>query len=196
MTPFKRAVDVMGTLLALAALWSVMVVVALLVRLRLGSPVLFRQLRPGLHGETFTLVKFRSMRTGDGSDEQRLTPFGRRLRSTSLDELPELFNVLRGDMSLVGPRPLLVEYLDQYDERQSRRHEVRPGLTGLAQVTGRNTTSWPERIELDVRYVETVSFLLDVKIVLLTLRQLTRRDEIAADGEATMRPFTGSGGIS
>lgn len=196
MTWSKRVVDVFGALVGLSLLWPAMLVTALMVRIKLGSPVLFRQERPGLGGETFTLVKFRSMKAGPGTDAERLTPFGQTLRATSLDELPELLNVLRGDMSLVGPRPLLVEYLDLYDERQARRHEVRPGLTGLAQVNGRNATAWNERIELDVQYVETASFVLDAKIVLQTLRQLTRRDDVAADGEATMSKFVGSGGES
>ena len=158
----------------------------------LGSPVLFRQTRPGLHGEPFELLKFRTMRTGAGADVERLTRFGRLLRSTSLDELPELWNVVRGDMSIVGPRPLLMEYLALYSPRQARRHEVLPGLTGLAQVEGRNLVGWDERLELDVRYVETRSLALDLRIIGRTIGLVLRREGISGEGEATMAPFRGT----
>jgi lipopolysaccharide/colanic/teichoic acid biosynthesis glycosyltransferase len=161
--------------------------------------VLFRQERPGLHGKPFTLVKFRTMRPGkagteDGSDDHaRLDPFGAKLRGTSLDELPELWNVLKGDMSLVGPRPLLMHYLPLYTARQSRRHEVRPGLTGWAQVNGRNATPWPERLEMDVWYVENRTLWLDLKILAMTLPGALRRSGVIQEGKATVEYFTGSG---
>lgn len=165
---------------------------------KLGHPVLFTQLRPGLHGKPFNMVKFRSM-TDERDvnsvllpDEQRLTPFGRFLRSTSLDELPELWNVLKGDMSLVGPRPLLMEYLQLYTLEQARRHEVRPGITGWAQVNGRNALSWEEKFKLDVWYVDNCSLWLDLKILWLTLKKVIVREGISAAGEATMPKFTGS----
>jgi len=172
--------------------------IALAVRLRLGGPVLFSQQRPGLHGRPFQLVKFRTMtqcRDGDGAllpDEQRLTPFGQWLRRSSLDELPELFNILRGDMVFVGPRPLLMEYLPLYSHEQARRHLVRPGLTGWAQVQGRNSLSWEDKFRLDVWYVDNRSLALDLWIVWLTIVTVIRRDGINAVGEATMTPFTGS----
>lgn len=194
----KRAFDLV-VLLAAAPFWlPVLAVVAVLVRLKLGSPVLFRQKRPGLNGVIFEMVKFRTMtdaRDGQGQllpDAVRLTPFGRFLRSTSLDELPELWNVLRGDMSLVGPRPLLVQYLERYSPRQARRHEVRPGITGLAQVKGRNALSWEEKFEWDVLYVETRSLALDIKILWLTMAAVVLRRGISAAGEATMGEFRGT----
>jgi lipopolysaccharide/colanic/teichoic acid biosynthesis glycosyltransferase len=193
----KRAFDLFITLV-LSPLWvPVALVVAVLVRLRLGSPVLFRQTRPGLYGAPFELVKFRTMRDAvraDGSslpDHERLTAFGRALRASSLDELPELWNVLRGDMSLVGPRPLLMEYLPLYSAEQSRRHDVRPGITGWAQINGRNAVSWPDRFALDVWYVEHQSFWLDLRILMSTIRRVLRRDGISEAGEATMSRFTG-----
>lgn len=189
----KRAADIVGAGAALVVLSPVLLAIAIAVRLCLGSPVLFRQERPGRHGEPFELLKFRSMLSGAGRDAERLTPFGRRLRSTSLDELPELLNVLRGDMSLVGPRPLLKQYLPLYNERQRRRHDVRPGLTGLAQVSGRNLSTWEERFELDVRYVETWSVWLDVRIMAKTLGPLVRRTGVSAVDHPTMYPFEGSG---
>jgi lipopolysaccharide/colanic/teichoic acid biosynthesis glycosyltransferase len=189
--PLKRAIDVVGAGAGLVALAPVLAVVAAVVRATMGRPVLFRQPRPGQGGALFDLVKFRTMRPGPGSDAERLTPLGRLLRSTSLDELPELWNVLRGDMSLVGPRPLLVEYLERYDQRQARRHEVRPGLTGLAQVSGRNALGWDDRLELDVQYVERRSLALDLWILARTVIGVCRREGISADGEATMTPFTG-----
>jgi lipopolysaccharide/colanic/teichoic acid biosynthesis glycosyltransferase len=195
----KRLLDIAVSAAALLVLAPLIAVVALAVRARLGTPVLFRQSRPGLHGVPFTLVKFRSMIDAvekDGrllTDAERMTGFGRFLRSTSLDELPELWNVLKGDMSLVGPRPLLLQYLPLYSPDQMRRHEVRPGLTGWAQVNGRNAVDWPQRFALDVWYVDNVSFLLDLKILFLTLLQVVRRRGISAEGEATMPYFQGNG---
>lgn len=188
----KRALDVVASAAALVVASPVLVVIGLSIRLTMGSPVLYRQVRPGRRGEPFTLVKFRTMRTGGGADAERLTPLGRFLRSSSLDELPELWNVLKGEMSLVGPRPLLVEYLELYSPRQARRHEVRPGLTGLAQVSGRNLVEWDERLELDVRYVETRSLALDLRILVQTLQAVIRREGISEAGGATMTPFQGS----
>lgn len=196
--PAKRAIDCVVGLVALVVSAPVQLVVALLVRLRLGSPVLFRQQRPGQHERVFELVKFRTMLDADPAsglvtDEQRLTPLGRTLRSLSLDELPSLYNVVRGDMSLVGPRPLLVRYLPRYTAQQRRRHEVRPGLTGLAQVSGRNGLSWDEKFALDVDYVERRSALLDLRIVLRTIGRVLARDGISARGDATMPEFYGEG---
>ena len=188
----KRVVDVIGAGLGLLVACIPMAVIAVALRLTMGSPVLFRQVRPGRRGELFTILKFRTMRSGEGTDAERLTTVGRWLRATSLDELPELWNVLRGDMSLVGPRPLLVEYLPLYSQRQARRHEVRPGLTGLAQVAGRNLVDWDERFELDVEYVETRSLALDLRIIGRTVAAVLRRDGISGEGEATMAPFRGS----
>jgi sugar transferase EpsL len=194
----KRLFDAVAAGLGLVVLSPVLLVVAILVRARLGRPVLFRQPRPGLNGRVFDILKFRTMteaRGADGNllaDKDRLTPFGKFLRSSSLDELPALLNVLRGDMSLVGPRPLLVEYLPLYTPRQARRHEVRPGLTGLAQVLGRNSLTWEEKFDLDLRYVEHRSFLLDLRIIALTLVKVIRREGISAASDATMPRFTGS----
>lgn len=194
----KRLFDLV-LVLGTAPLWiPLLAVVAVLVRWKLGSPVLFRQKRPGRGGAIFEMVKFRTMRDDrDASgrlrpDEERLTAFGRWLRATSLDELPELWNVIRGEMSLVGPRPLLIEYLPRYTPRQARRHEVRPGITGLAQIKGRNALSWEEKFEWDVAYVERQSLWLDVEILLLTVRKVLIRDGISAPGAATMPKFTGS----
>ena len=195
----KRAFDLLAVL-ATAPFWlPLLAVVALLVRTKLGSPVFFRQKRPGKYAVIFEMIKFRTMtdaRDAAGQllpDAIRLTPFGKFLRATSLDELPELFNVLRGDMSLVGPRPLLIQYLRRYSSRQARRHEVRPGITGLAQVKGRNALSWDEKFEWDVRYVETRSFWLDVKILLLTIKTVFIREGISAKGDATMPEFNPPG---
>lgn len=194
----KRFVDILGAGLGLVLLSPVFFFVAVLVRRKLGSPVLFRQVRPGRHGKPFEMVKFRSMRDAtlpDGTplaDEQRLTPFGRKLRSSSADELPELWNVLKGEMSLVGPRPLLTEYLDLYTPEQARRHDVRPGVTGWAQINGRNAISWEEKFALDVWYVENQSLRLDLRIIWLTLRKVFYRDGISAAGDATMPKFTGT----
>ena len=193
----KRLFDLFIASFALLIFSPVMAIVALLVRLRLGSPVLFHQPRPGLHGAIFIVHKFRTMRaardTSDAvsSDAERLTGFGRFLRSTSLDELPELFNVVCGDMSLVGPRPLLVQYLERYTPEQMRRHEVRPGITGLAQVNGRNALTWEEKFALDVRYVEQMSWRLDLILLGRTLAQIVRRDGINQPGSATAQEFMG-----
>ena len=187
----KRAFDVAVVLLA-APLWvPVAGVIAVMVLVRLGAPVFFVQTRPGRNGEPFALVKFRTMLNGAMPDAERLTSLGRWLRAWSLDELPELLNVLRGDMSLVGPRPLLPQYLPRYSERHRLRHEVRPGITGLAQVSGRNALRWSDKFDLDVEYVERCSFRLDVAILWRTLRAVLRREGISAAGEATMPEFTG-----
>jgi lipopolysaccharide/colanic/teichoic acid biosynthesis glycosyltransferase len=185
----KRGIDVAGAVLGLAVGLVPMAAIAAAVAATMGRPVLFRQRRPGLDGRPFTLYKFRTMRSGPGDDADRLTPLGRLLRTTSLDELPELWNVLRGDMSLVGPRPLLPEYLDRYSPRQARRHEVRPGLTGLAQVSGRNAVAWDDRLELDVRYVETWSIGGDLRILARTVAFVVRGDGITAADHATMPGF-------
>lgn len=193
----KRVFDFVAALLALLLLALPLLALAWLIRRKLGSPVLFCQVRPGLQGRPFTMVKFRTMtdeRGPDGAllpDEQRLTPFGRFLRASSLDELPELWNVLKGEMSLVGPRPLLMEYLPLYTPEQARRHEVRPGITGWAQVNGRNAISWGEKFVLDVWYVDHRSLWLDVRILWLTVRKVLVRDGISAAGEATMPRFEG-----
>ena len=194
----KRVFDIVVSAVALTVLAPVMGLIALLVWRTMGRPVLFRQARPGLHGKPFVMYKFRTMRDlrdAEGKllpDEARLTPFGRWLRATSLDELPELVNVLRGEMSLVGPRPLLMEYLDRYTPEQARRHEVKPGITGWAQIHGRNNLSWDERFKLDVWYVDNWSLWLDVKILWRTLWMVLRREGISAQGHATMPEFRGS----
>lgn len=194
----KRLFDFAAALLGLILLAPVFVLLAVLVRRGVGSPVLFRQVRPGLGGKPFKMMKFRTMRNATDAggmplpDDQRLTPFGRFLRSISLDELPELWNVLKGDMSLVGPRPLLMEYLPLYSPAQRRRHEVRPGITGWAQVNGRNAISWEEKFALDVWYVDNRTFWLDLKILLLTVKKVFVREGISAQGEVTMPRFTGS----
>lgn len=196
----KRLFDCVAALLALLLLALPLLALVWLIRRKLGSPVLFRQVRPGLHGQPFTMVKFRTMtdeRGQDGAllpDAQRMTPFGRFLRVSSLDELPELWNVLRGEMSLVGPRPLLMEYLPLYSPQQARRHEVRPGITGWAQVNGRNAISWQDKFVLDVWYVDHRSMWLDLKILWLTVRKVLLRDGISAAGEATMPKFEGDKG--
>ncbi len=192
----KRAVDVVVASVVLAASLPVQVGVAIAVRTSMGSPVLFRQPRPGKDGVVFELVKFRTMRNPDAervTDAERLTTLGRFLRSTSLDELPTLWNVVKGDMSLVGPRPLLVEYLPRYSPEQARRHEVRPGITGLAQVSGRNAISWEQKLTLDVEYVDHQSLALDLQILARTAVSVLRRHGISAQGEATMAPFLGGG---
>lgn len=193
----KRALDLAVAVPVVVVTAPVQALTALAVRVALGRPVLFRQERPGLHGRPFTMVKFRTMLSpeqagGTTDDAARLTPVGRVLRATSLDELPTLLNVITGDMSLVGPRPLLVEYLDRYTPTQARRHEVRPGLTGLAQVNGRNAQTWDERLRLDVEYVDTWTFGGDLRILARTLGAVLRRDGISATGHATMPPFTGA----
>lgn len=191
----KRIFDLVAVIVTTPFWVPLLLVVAVAVRVKLGGPVFFRQARPGQGGRIFELIKFRTMLNAtdaDGRllpDADRLTPFGRWLRASSLDELPELFNVLKGEMSLVGPRPLLIEYLPRYSPRQARRHEVPPGLTGLAQIKGRNALTWEEKFEWDVTYVETRSLALDVKILLTTIGKVLRRDGISAQGEATMPEF-------
>lgn len=194
----KRLLDFILSLLAIIVLSPVFLVVAILVRINLGRPVIFKQKRPGLNEKIFTMYKFRTMtdeRDENGNllpDEKRLTPFGKFLRSTSLDELPELLNILKGDMSIVGPRPLLVEYLPLYNDFQRRRHEVRPGLSGLAQINGRNVINWNSRFKLDVEYVDNVNVLLDIKIILLTIIKVFKRENISSGTSATMEPFQGN----
>ena len=193
----KRALDLALTVPALILLSPLLGLIAFLVRVTMGAPVLFRQQRPGLHGQPFTLYKFRTMREagdaqgGHGSDAERLTRLGCFLRSTSLDELPELWNVLRGEMSLVGPRPLLMKYLDRYTPEQARRHEVKPGLTGWAQVNGRNAISWEQKFTLDVWYVDHGSLWLDLKIIALTVGKILKREGINQPGQVTMEEFMG-----
>ena len=194
----KRPQDFLLASVATAVLSPIMGVTALLVRYKLGTPVLFTQDRPGLGGKVFKLYKFRTMTAAKDengnllSDEERLTPFGQKLRSTSLDELPELINIIKGDMSIVGPRPLLVRYLDRYNEFQKRRHEVRPGFTGLAQVHGRNSISWEEKFEWDIKYVDSISIVGDWKIIFATIKTVLKRDGINSETSATMEEFQGS----
>lgn len=194
----KRLFDLFASFFGLLVLSPIIAIVAWKIRKNLGSPVLFKQVRPGKDGKPFQLVKFRTMRDAVDAagnplpDSERLTPFGNWLRSTSLDELPELWNVLKGDMSLVGPRPLLMEYLPLYNAEQYRRHDVRPGVTGWAQVNGRNAISWEEKFKLDVWYVNNQTFWLDIKILWLTVKKVLVRDGISAVGEATMSKFTGT----
>jgi lipopolysaccharide/colanic/teichoic acid biosynthesis glycosyltransferase len=194
----KRLFDVTVSLIVLISLFPVLIILAVLIKAKLGSPILFRQMRPGFDGQLFEMIKFRSMKDAldiNGNslpDAERLTKFGKLLRSSSLDELPGLWNVLKGNMSLVGPRPLLVEYLPLYSAQQARRHEVKPGITGWAQVNGRNAISWDEKFKLDVWYVDNQSFLLDIKILLLTIKKVFVREGISADGEATMSKFRGN----
>ncbi|TVU70829.1 sugar transferase [Pseudoalteromonas distincta] len=194
----KRIIDFLIALWALLFLLPVILVVAIFIRFKLGSPILFTQDRPGLNGKVFKMMKFRSMLDAKDKhgnllpDNERMTKFGAFLRSTSLDELPGLFNVIKGDMSLVGPRPLLVQYLPLYNSEQAKRHNVRPGITGWAQVNGRNAIGWDEKFKLDVWYVENKSFLLDIKILLLTVKKVFVREGISADGHVTIEPFKGS----
>ena len=194
----KRAFDIAASTSALVVLSPVLAITAYKVKKELGSPVLFRQTRPGLHGRPFEMIKFRTMKDAtdkEGNalpDSERLTEFGKKLRASSLDELPELWNVLKGDMSLVGPRPLLMEYLPLYNAEQAKRHNVRPGVTGYAQVNGRNSLSWEDKFKLDTWYVEHQSLWLDMKILLKTVKKVIIKDGISADGEATMTKFTGS----
>ncbi|OPA42226.1 sugar transferase [Bacillus cereus] len=193
----KRPMDFILSLIAIIMLSPVFLIVAFLVKTRLGSPVLFKQERPGLNGTIFKMYKFRTMtdeKNENGKllpDSVRLTKFGKFLRSTSLDELPGLFNIFKGDMSIIGPRPLLVQYLPLYNEHQKRRHEVRPGLSGLAQVNGRNAISWEEKFNYDVEYVENISFITDWKIILLTIKKVFIREGINSETAATMEPFKG-----
>ena len=194
----KRLLDIIISSIALILLSPLYFYVAHKVKKNLGSPVLFRQVRPGLHGKPFEMIKFRTMKDAVDAqgnllpDSERLTPFGKMLRSTSLDEMPELWNVIKGDMSVVGPRPLLMEYLPLYNKEQAKRHDVRPGMTGHAQVNGRNAISWEEKFKLDTWYVENQSTLLDFKIMLKTVKKVLAKDDISAEGEATMTKFTGS----
>lgn len=194
----KRFLDLILSLLALIILMPVMIIIYVLVRIKLGSPAIFKQQRPGKNEKIFTLYKFRTMtdkKDEKGNllpDEQRLTKFGKILRSTSLDELPELFNILKGDMSIVGPRPLLVEYLKLYNEEQKHRHDVRPGLTGLAQVNGRNSISWEEKFRDDIKYIENISFITDIKIVFKTIIKVFKREGISQENSATMEKFQGN----
>ncbi|MAD76557.1 MAG: sugar transferase [Rheinheimera sp.] len=194
----KRLFDFLVALFALVVFLPVLLILILMVRYKLGSPILFTQDRPGLHGKIFKMMKFRTMLDGKDKqgnllpDDERMTLFGTFLRSTSLDELPGLFNVLKGDMSLVGPRPLLVQYLPLYNAEQARRHNVRPGITGWAQVNGRNAISWEQKFKLDVWYVDNQSLLLDFKILLLTVKKVFVREGISADGHVTIEPFKGS----
>lgn len=194
----KRLFDFTVSLIMIALLSPVLLILWIMCKKKLGSPVVFRQERPGLHGKIFTMYKFRSMtdaRDEEGNllpDTERLTDFGKLLRKTSLDELPELFNILKGDMSFVGPRPLLVQYLDRYTPEQARRHDVRPGLTGWAQINGRNAISWEEKFKLDVWYVDNRTFWLDIKILWMTFFKVVKREGISAAGEATMTEFMGS----
>lgn len=195
---FKRLFDIVSSVIFLLCFWWLYIIVAILVKKKLGSPVIFKQRRPGLNGKIFTMYKFRSMtdaRDKSGkllSDAERLPKFGKILRATSLDEIPEIVNVLKGDMSLVGPRPLLVEYLSRYSKEQARRHEVRPGITGWAQVNGRNAISWEEKFKYDVEYVDSCSFLLDIRIIFLTIKKVFVKEGISQEGNVTMEPFMGN----
>lgn len=195
----KRILDIISSLLAIIILSPLLAVTSVLVKTKLGSPVLFRQERPGKDEKIFTLMKFRTMtdeRDENGEllpDEVRLTKFGKFLRSTSIDELPELFNILKGDMSVIGPRPLLVQYLPRYNEHQHRRHEVKPGLSGWAQVNGRNAISWEEKFDFDVEYVDNYSLLMDIKILFMTVANVLKRDGISSETSATMEEFMGNG---
>lgn len=194
----KRILDIISSLLAIIILSPLLAVTAVLVKAKLGSPVLFKQERPGKDEKIFTLMKFRTMtdeRDENGEllpDEVRLTKFGKFLRSTSIDELPELFNILKGDMSVIGPRPLLVEYIPRYNEHQHRRHEVRPGLSGWAQVNGRNTVSWEDKFDMDVHYVDNYSFAMDVKILFMTVLNVLKKEGISSETSATMEVFMGT----
>lgn len=194
----KRAIDILGSFLGGLLISPILIIIAILIRIKLGSPIFFTQDRVGKDGKVFKIVKFRTMseaydKFGEPlSDKERVTSFGNFLRSTSLDELPELINVLKGDMSLVGPRPLLVEYVDLYSKEQFRRHEVRPGMTGWAQVNGRNNLNWDEKFKMDVEYVDNVNLLLDIKILFLTIFKVLKRDGISKDGHVTMDKFKGN----
>lgn len=196
--PLKRALDILGAGLGIIVAAPFILGIGGVIGITMGTPLLFRQERPGLHGKPFTIYKFRTMtdaRDANGnllSDRERLTPFGQFLRRISLDELPELFNVLRGEMSLVGPRPLLMQYLDRYTPEQARRHEVKPGITGWAQINGRNAITWEEKFAYDVWYVDHCSLLFDLRILFLTLSKVLKREGISQVGEATMSEFMGS----
>lgn len=194
----KRAIDILGSFLGGLLISPILIIIAILIKIKLGSPIFFTQDRVGKDGKVFKIIKFRTMleaydKSGEPlSDKERVTSFGNFLRSTSLDELPELINVLKGDMSLVGPRPLLVEYIDLYSKEQFRRHEVRPGMTGWAQVNGRNNLNWDEKFKMDVEYVDNVNILLDIKILFLTIFKVLKRDGISKDGHVTMDKFKGN----
>lgn len=194
----KRTIDFVLSLLGIIILSPILLITALLVRIKLGSPVIFKQIRPGYKEKTFILYKFRTMTDSKDEkgillpDEVRLTDFGKLLRKTSLDELPELFNIVKGDMSIVGPRPLLVRYLPRYNVQQKRRHEVRPGLTGLAQINGRNAIGWDKKFEYDIKYVDNVTFMHDIKIILFTIIKVVKRDGINSETVATMEEFKGN----
>lgn len=193
----KRIIDIFGALFGIIILSPVYLLVSFLVYRNLGSPIIFRQPRPGKNGKVFEMIKFRSMLDKTNKwgevlpDEERLTSFGMKLRNTSLDELPELFNVLKGEMSLVGPRPLLVEYLELYSEEQNKRHNMKPGITGLAQINGRNSISWNEKLNYDVEYVENFNILLDIKILFMTIYKVIKKEGISQEGNVTMESFTG-----
>ncbi|MGL4402162.1 MAG: sugar transferase [Fusobacteriaceae bacterium] len=188
---FKRWIDVIGSGIGLVLLSPLLLITACLVKKNLGSPVIFSQERPGKNGKIFVMYKFRSMKEGEEDDIQRITPFGKELRATSIDELPELWNVFRGDMSLIGPRPLLVQYLPRYSSEQMRRHDVLPGITGLAQVNGRNSITWTEKFRFDLEYVDNYDFFMDVKILLLTFRKVFVKEGIVQCDEVTMEEFKG-----
>ncbi|MFV8435455.1 sugar transferase [Vibrio owensii] len=194
----KRSFDMVIALMVLVLLAPVIIILAIIIRRKLGSPILFRQTRPGLNGKPFEMVKFRTMKDAvdqQGNplpDSERMTPFGDKLRNSSLDELPELWNVLKGEMSLVGPRPLLMQYLPLYSKEQSRRHDVRPGVTGWAQINGRNAISWEEKFALDVWYVDNKTLWLDIKILFMTVKKVFVKEGISADGHVTIEPFKGS----
>ncbi len=195
---FKRPMDFILSLMAIFVLIPVLIIVGLLIKVKLGSPVLFKQKRPGFNEKIFTMYKFRTMTDGKAEngdllpDSIRLTEFGKILRATSLDELPELFNILKGDMSIVGPRPLLVQYLDLYNDHQKRRHEVRPGLSGHAQVNGRNAISWEDKFNLDIEYVDNISFIEDWEIIFKTIKKVFVKEGISSGSSVTMEPFRGS----
>lgn len=194
----KRIIDIVGSLVALIILSPILIITGILVYLKLGKPIFFVQNRVGKNNKIFKMIKFRSMKDAkdkfgeDLPDEERLTPFGEKLRSFSIDELPELINVLKGDMSLVGPRPLLVEYLKLYSDEQIRRHEMKPGITGLAQINGRNSISWNEKFKLDVIYIDNYNLILDIKILFMTVFKVLKRDGISQEGNVTMESFTGN----
>ncbi|PAR27101.1 sugar transferase [Vibrio metoecus] len=194
----KRLFDIVVSLISLLIFFPLIILIAYKVKSNIGSPVLFKQVRPGLNGKPFEMVKFRTMKDdvdANGKplpDSERMTMFGRKLRSSSLDELPELWNVLKGDMSLVGPRPLLMQYLPLYSEAQARRHDVRPGLTGWAQINGRNAISWQQKFNFDVWYVDNQSFILDLKILLLTIKKVVRKEDVSAEDHVTVEPFKGN----
>lgn len=194
----KRIIDIVGSLIALIILSPILIITGILVYLKLGKPIFFVQNRVGKNNKIFKMIKFRSMKDAkdkfgeDLPDEERLTPFGEKLRSFSIDELPELINVLKGDMSLVGPRPLLVEYLKLYSDEQIRRHEMKPGITGLAQINGRNSISWNEKFKLDVIYIDNYNLILDIKILFMTVFKVLKRDGISQEGNVTMESFTGN----